>query len=171
MPGALPDILGIALRIPVETNAVDVLFATTGTLPGARHVLKPRAFFLGGAYTTLLPYDLGGRTRLLGLFPAGRRRLPARVGGLNEAVAAAPLNFLLATASLTGPWSPCGRLGVHTPLPEDHPAAKAFDPVLNAIPGMRPTGPWLSLRRRSYDASRRGRDEALPRRDAAGRPG
>ncbi|MEU8801327.1 hypothetical protein [Spirillospora sp. NPDC048819] len=168
LPGGLPDILGVALRVRHGAQAVDLLFASTGMLPLARHVLRPRRGFLPGPYTTLLPYGVGGRTRVLGLFPAGRRRLPADVGRLDAAVAAEPLAFTLAAAAPLGRWAPVAVLGVHTPLREDDPAVTAFDPVLNALPGLRPVGPFMRLRRLAYAGSRTGRGAPEPSGDWPG---
>ncbi|MQY02222.1 catalase family protein [Actinomadura macrotermitis] len=162
LPAGLPDALGIALRVPAGDAVVDLLFTTAGTLPGARHAPVPRASFLSGAYTTLLPYRVGGEVRMLGIFPHRHRDLPVRIDALDAAVTAEPAEFVLASASLTGAWRPFARLSVHTPLAADDPRATAFDPVLNDLPGLRLTGPLVTLRRRAYAASRRGRGAPAP---------
>ncbi|WP_232835394.1 hypothetical protein [Actinocorallia populi] len=157
LPGGLPDILGIALHIPTGEGMIDLLFATTGRRPGMRHVLLPRRSFTSGAYTTLLPYSIKGRTALLGLFPQGHRRIPARLGPLDEAIAAAPLSFRLASASLLGRWRPHGTLRVHTPWAGED--LGAFDPELHNVPELHPTGPFQTFRRKAYQGSRRVRGE------------
>lgn len=161
-PDGLPDVLGIALRVPTGVGPVDLLFATTGKRPGLRHLLRVRGSFTHAVYTTLLPYDVGGRTRVLALLPATARRVPGRLDRLDDAVTYAPLVFTLATATLTGPWEPCGTLEIRTPLPAGPPGDDAFDPQLNSLSDLHPTGPLQTLRRRAYDASRRGRGQPAP---------
>ena len=157
LPGGLPDILGIALHVPTEEGLVDLLFATTGRRVGARHVLLPRRSFTSGAYTTLMPYAVRGRTALLGLFPQGHRRVSARLDRLDEAVAAAPLSFRLASAPLLGRWRPHGTLRVHTLWTGED--LGAFDPELHNVPELHPTGPFQTFRREAYRGSRRARGE------------
>ncbi|WP_019629158.1 hypothetical protein [Actinomadura atramentaria] len=141
LPGVLPGVLGVALRVPTHSTPIDVLFTTSAMPPVLRHLPLPRRSFLSGVYTTLLPYRLGGRVRLLGLFPLRRRMLPGRVDLLGDAVTAAPLVFGLAVATLTGPWRPFARLRLDTPLPGD----RSFDPVLNARPEAHPAGSLVAL--------------------------
>jgi hypothetical protein len=157
LPGGLPDILGVALHIPTGEGLIDLLFATTGRRAGMRHVLLPRRSFTSGPYTTLMPYSVRGRTAVLGLFPQGRRRIPARLDALDRAVAAAPLAFRLAGAPLTGPWRPYGTLRIHTPWEGED--LGAFDPELHNVPELHPTGPFQTVRRLAYQGSRRARGE------------
>ncbi|WP_067824161.1 hypothetical protein [Actinomadura kijaniata] len=160
-PGGVPDILGVALRVSTDDGPLDLLFASTGRLPGLRHVLLPRASYTQGAYTTLLPYDVAGETRVLALLPTTRRTVRTGDEELNAEVAVAPLTFALATATLTGPWRTRGVLEVRQPPVRDLP--DAFDPQLNRLPGLHPTGPFQSVREAAYDASRRGRHEPAPK--------
>lgn len=166
--GGLPDILGIAFRVPTAAGAADLLFATTGTGPVARHLLRVRRSFTV-PYTTLLPYDVGGRTRVLGLLPAPGRHVPADLAALDAAVRAEPLTFELVTAAPMGRWRPWGTLRIHTPLPGGSPDTEAFDPQLNCLPGLRPTGPFQHFRRLSYARSRRGAGRPAPDRRTAAR--
>ncbi|MBA9003940.1 hypothetical protein [Thermomonospora cellulosilytica] len=168
-PGGLPDVLGVAFRVHAAAGPVDLLFATTGTGPVARHLLRVRRSFTV-PYTTLLPYDVGGRVRVLGLLPAPGRRIPCDLDALDAAISAGPLAFSLVTAALSGSWEPWGTLRVHTPLPGGSSDTEAFDPQLNCLPGLRPTGPFQRFRRLSYARSRRGGDRPAPdRREAARR--
>jgi hypothetical protein len=166
-PGGLPDVLGIALRIPTGVGPVDLLFATTGKPPGLRHLPRARGSFTHAVYTTLLLYDIGGQTRVLALLPATARRVPGRLDLLDGAVTYAPLVFNLATATLTGPWEPCGTLEIRTPLPAEPPLDDAFDPQLNSLPGLRPTRPRQALRRLTHAVFCHGRGRPTPFRRAA----
>ncbi|RJL24443.1 hypothetical protein [Bailinhaonella thermotolerans] len=152
----LPDVLGVALRVPYGGATLDLLFATTGWSPVARHVLVPRSSFLGGLYTTLLPYKIGGATRAIGLLPSPRWHLPARLDLLDDAVRTAPLTFALVTAPLLGRWEPCGLLRVIEPMAEEVPA---FDPETNRLPDIHPTGPFQTFRSKAYRSSRENRGE------------
>ncbi|TNY36887.1 phosphodiesterase [Thermomonospora catenispora] len=167
-PGGLPDILGVAFRVPAAAGAVDLLFATTGTGPVTRHLLRVRRSFTV-PYTTLLPYEVGGDLRVLGLLPAPGRRVPCDLAVLDAAIRTEPLTFELATASPAGRWRPWGTLRIHTPLPGGSPEAGAFDPQLNRLPGLRPAGPFQRFRRLSYARSRRGAGRPAPGRRAAAR--
>lgn len=148
-PGQWPDILGIAVRLQ---GPVDLLFATTGGRPGLRHLLMPRAGFMDGLYTTLLPYEVAGDTRVLALRPE-RAAGPTGVR-LDTFEAALPVTFTVLSAPLTGGWRPCGELIVHTRRSADVPW---FDVHAHCVPELRPAGPFQSLRRRAYAGSRRGR--------------
>ncbi|POM26990.1 hypothetical protein BTM25_13980 [Actinomadura rubteroloni] len=154
LPDGLPDALGLALRVPTHGTPIDLLF-TTSLL---RHLPWPRRSFATGVFSTLMPYRLGGRIRLLGLFPLRGQRLPARIGDLDDAVRAERPLFALAATTVVGGWRPFARLRLHTPLDDD----RTFDPVLNARPEAHLAGPLVRLRRRAYAASRRGRDAPEP---------
>ncbi|MFI6516867.1 hypothetical protein ACIBF1_15000 [Spirillospora sp. NPDC050679] len=159
-PGALPDVLGIALRVPVGADQVDLLFASTGRPPVLRHMLALRTSYTRGAFTTLLPYEVDGGERVLGLLPTTRRDVQTGEGELDAEVAVAPLTFALAAAPLTGAWQTKGVLEVRQPPVREVP--DAFDPQLNNVPGLRPTGPFQTVRRWAYAGSRRGRGEPAP---------
>lgn len=154
-PGALPDVLGIAVRVPTSTDPVDLLFASSGGLPVLRHALMPRRSFTGGPYTTLVPYRVEGRARVLGLMPPRGRSIPALLSVLDDAVAAAPITFVFCSAAPAGPWARHGVLEIHSPMKDDPPSA--FDPQLHRLPELRPIGPLQTLRRLAYQGSRRGR--------------
>lgn len=161
-PGRLPDVLGMAFRVHAADGPVDLLFATTGGSPVLRHLLRIRRSFSDAVHTTLLPYSVRGRVRMLGLLPVTARGVPSDLAGLDAAVAGSPLLFTMATASLAGPWEPCGALEIHTPLPDGSPDAEVLDPEINNLPALHPAGPLQRWRRQAYAASRRGR--FLPRR-------
>ncbi|MFC9975108.1 hypothetical protein ACFVH6_29825 [Spirillospora sp. NPDC127200] len=165
-PGGVPDILGIALRVPTGDGPVDLLFASAGRPPLLRHLLVLRSSYTQGTYSTLVPYEAGGRTLVLGLLPTTRRNVGTEDEELNAEVAVAPLTFALAAAPLTGTWQTRGVLEVRQPPVQELP--DAFDPQLNSVPGLRPAGPFQTVRRWAYAGSRRGRGEPAPKK--AGSP-
>lgn len=157
-PAGLPDILGLAIRVHgagADGGPLDLALATTGTAPGLRHLLVPRRDFCA-AYTSLLPYSVGGRRRMLAATPADPARgIPADPAALVTAVTGEPLAFHLLVAGFTGPWLPAATLTLTGPDP--HGADPAFDVVRNALDDLRPAG-WLNrLRGPAYRGSQRGR--------------
>lgn len=170
LPAWCPDVHGLALRHEVAGRTVDVLLSTTGSLPGARHVLRPQARLGGGVYTSLLPYRGPRGPVLLAAHPRPRRALPADPLALTARLAAAPLRLRLSWAEgLAGRWRPFGWLVVGSvpayPPPATPDPPLRFDPT-SAPPGL-DTYPWVAaVRDPAYAAARAAvptpRDPALP---------
>ena len=151
LPDALPDVHGLALRIPLDERHADLLLATTGSGRLTRFVFRPQ--LRPRAYTTLLPYETSTGPLLLAAFPRDE-----------DAV-----EHDLACASPQGPWRTFARLRIA--VDEDRAAAVglehagpdptvSFDPVLNQLPGLL-TYPWVAtLREGAYLAARRARGSA-----------
>ncbi|MDQ0768130.1 hypothetical protein QF031_000879 [Pseudarthrobacter defluvii] len=148
LPQALPDILGLALRVSPTGSAgagpADVLFASTGWgLPG-RFLLMPRLDVAGATLTTLMPYRGRRGPVLLGL---RTRSLPPGSLASGEWVLA------LHWAKPGGPWRECGELRLHAGAdPADVPLR--FDPLENQPPGADAYGWARRLRKPSYRAAR-----------------
>jgi hypothetical protein len=155
-PGALPDLLGVAVRTEVGGHVLDVLFTS-----GRRRLLVPSTGWGQGPYTTLLPYTAAGTRVVLGLDPE------APAGPADPAVAA-PMTFTVTERRRGERPRPVGRLVLlaqHTGDPV------AFDPVRNAHPQLRPAPPLRRLRAWAYTGSRGGRGAArddLDRRPSSG---
>ncbi|TQM13768.1 hypothetical protein FB558_0521 [Pseudonocardia kunmingensis] len=145
-PGALPDLLGVAVRVEVGGHVLDVLF-TSG-----RRLLAPSTGWSRRSYTTLLPYAAGGRRVVLGLEPEE----PWRPGGADPGTArvALPLAFTLTERQRGRPASPIGRLVLDAAHPGD---PVAFDPTRNSHPDLQLAPPLRRLRAWAYAGSRRGR--------------
>lgn len=174
LPQALPDILGLALRVsPTSasagsstpaaasaTNPADVLFASTGWgLPG-RFLLMPRLDIAGATLTTLMPYR--GRTGpvLLGLRTLN---LPSGSPASGEWVLG------LSWARPGGPWRACGELRLNAGVdPADIPLR--FDPLENQPPGARTYAWTRRLRKPSYRAARRPVPPAVGHPTDSGHP-
>jgi len=144
LPKPFPDVLGLAMRIPLDKGGHgDLLLATTGPGRFGRFVLRP-ARHQRAVYSCLIPYQGAKGPVLLAA-------LPTDDDGSQ---------FDLACASLMGAWSSFGRLEV---LPEsDHrrDAPVSFDPVLNIVPGLESYTWAAQLRRFAYAGSRRARSAA-----------
>jgi hypothetical protein len=140
LPSALPDILGVAVRI-LDAHGPgldqDLLLATAGTGPTGRWVLQARRAPDGAHYSSVLPYRIGDALGVL-----GARSLPDGASGAR---------FALEVASPLGPWQEVGLLQVG-PRRDEGSAALRFDPS-SAGPGLRPVGVLQAVRRWAYAGS------------------
>ena len=163
LPQALPDILGLALRVsptgPDADGPADVLLASTGWgLPG-RYLLMPRRDVAGASMTTLMPYRGRRGPVLLGL---RTRSLPPGPLASGEWV----LGLHWATPG--GRWQECGELRLHAGKnPADTPVR--FDPLEHQPPGAEAYGWTRRLRKPSYRAARRPAPPAVGRVPEPGR--
>ncbi len=154
LPEPLPDVLGCALRIPDAYGPgehQDFALASSLPAPVGRHALVPALGFPAAFYSSVLPYRIGGETRMVGAAvqrPAGRR------GGLDamaQAVRDRTLRVTVSVASVLGPWEAVATLDVDTlGSPED--ARIRFNPW-NTGDGIRPTGVLQRLRDPAYRSS------------------
>lgn len=138
LPATLPDIHGLALRIPLAAGSHgDLLLAGTGTGRLTRFLLLPGRHPDSRALTTLLPYRSPTGPRLLG------------------AVAVSPVRYDLVHARPGGRWERFGEL-----LLSDRPGSDpltSFDPVRHPLPGL-DTYDWVRrLREPAYATARRSR--------------
>jgi hypothetical protein len=137
LPAGLPDVHGLALRVPAGAGHGDLLFASTGLGPAGRFVLTASRTPYGRPMTTLLPYRTARGPVLLAAVPRG------------------PGEFDLLHARGTGPWRPLGRLVVSRTPVED--ALVSFDPLLNTLPGL-DNYEWVRrLREPAYGVARGAR--------------
>jgi hypothetical protein len=162
VPEPVPDILGLAVRI-VDLHGPgrhqDFLLATGASPPVARHLLLPgvRGFF-GQALSTLLPYRIGGRLRVVAARAAsgGSHAAPGSLDELREAFARNELRFRVALAPLYGGWTAFAELALDTQLGDAETEHLAFTPW-NTGGGFEPAGPFQESRRPAYRGSQRGR--------------
>ncbi len=155
LPAWLPDVHGLALRVPDGNGPADLLLSTTGTLPGLRHVLAPHVDVAAGTYTSLWPYRGPRGPVMLGAraLAVGRQRLPAEPEALGGALAVEPLHLRLAWATLGGPWQPFASLELRGPAQDDVDPPVHFDP-LDPPTGLA-TYPWAAaLRAPAYARAR-----------------
>jgi hypothetical protein len=135
LPDPLPDILGIALR----TNGQDLLMVTSGSRPGARHLLLPTRSWTALPYSTLLAYRLEDRTVMFGARMNDDRR-----------------RFTVLMAEPTAPWDEIGTVTVEHRLPDEESEALRFNPF-HCGAGIEPVGPLNRLRRGAYAGSQEAR--------------
>jgi hypothetical protein len=162
LPERVPDVLGLAVRIADlhgPGRPQDFLLATGASAPVARHLLLPGiGGFFGQTLSSLLPYRVGNRMRIVGArgADAASHATHGSLEEVREAFDRGELRFQLALAGLRGDWSPFGELTFEAPLPGDETERMAFDPW-NTGGGITPAGPLQKLRRPAYRGSQRGR--------------
>jgi len=138
LPGPLPDINGLAVRVTEPDGSVgDLLFATSGWGRLTRYVLTASRTTYGRPMTTLFPYRSSAGAVLLGVRSTGRGSLQ------------------LACTVAGGPWRPFGELTIGDA--EGDPEV-SFDPVLNQVPGLEQYAAITRLREPAYRGARHSRD-------------
>lgn len=147
LPAPLPDVLGMAIRAPLDPDGFgDLLLATGARQPVARHLFVPHRDPAQATFTSLLPFST----------PVGLRM-----------VAALPVDastYLLATSTVQGPFTPFARLLLEAAPGTAPDEAIDFDPVAHQLPGLVVPDVLGRLRRPSYLASRAGRRHPWPSR-------
>lgn len=168
LPGALPDVLGMAIRFPglgEGGGPWDLLLATTGRGVPGRFLLHLGRDWFRSTYTSLLPYRWAGETVVFAALPdrEGGTAPTAQVTreALRAVAGSGRAAFVLAVAPLTGSWRPLGRLRLREPVPEADRPEFTFDPMVNGHPALRPVPGWVAeVRRRVYARAQQGRRTA-----------
>ncbi|MGB3284633.1 phosphodiesterase [Mycolicibacter algericus] len=176
-PGAAPDAVGLALRVPFsqhDPDCWDILLVSAGSGVFGRALgLRPVLSWAGLTMTTLMP--LGYREATWWL----RARLVTSVhgyglalGSMRREIERGRVCFELDQAHGTGDFRPLADL-VLTGLDQCHGACHdvSFDPIVNTAPGVVLRPRWLAaLRAQAYRGSHDGRGAPPVTRRAAGRP-
>lgn len=157
LPGSLPDIVGLAWRMPPELSGTpwDVLLAST--LAGQRMALCPAVSWRHVTLSSLMPLQFDGtlwwvRARLTTDFDGGGLSLAS----VNDQLGRTGLEFDIEQAPATEGFRPLARLSLRKKLP--HGRDVPFDPALHTVPGVSLTPHWLAeFRRAAYRRSRAGR--------------
>jgi hypothetical protein len=159
--GRLPDLIGLALRMPPAANAVtpwDVLMVSAGSGVLTRVALRPTLSWTGTTLSTLMPLRHDGGWWWV------KAELTTEVGGglsldtVREAIGGGGLFFDVQQAHGTGPFEPLAQVTLTSVIPTDGDHDVSFDPTRNTGPGIGLGPEWLTeLRERAYELSRRGR--------------
>jgi hypothetical protein len=160
LPGALPDVAGVAWRMPAQSPADrpwDVLLASAGA-GLTRVLLRPVTSWTGATFSSLMPLRADGkvwwlRARLVTELTAPGLSLAA----IKDHLGRDTVDFDVEQAPGARPFQPLARLTLRkvTPPGED----VSFDPTLNTAPGVALLPGWLTdFRRAAYRRSREGRD-------------
>lgn len=158
LPEWLPDPCGLGLRIPDAHGPAhhqDLLLASSGTAPVARHAVLPARGFLDRPYSTLLPYRLHGRLVVI----CARAVTAGKPGPLLRELRArdaAGIEFEIAIAGLRGPLTPVARLSLRERIADEEIERLELDPA-NTGGGLELAGFLNRLRVPSYRGSQLGR--------------
>lgn len=153
LPPWLPDIYGVALRLPqapgVDGDPADLLFASTGDSGLGRFTLLVHAQLADGPVTTLLPVRAPAGALVLRLVP-----VPGSAVREVGPALRVPERLSLSYAVGTGPWVTVGEVAVGAKVEgEDDP--RRHDPVLHQLPGTLQYPVVRFLREPAYAAARR----------------
>ncbi|MBJ2119610.1 hypothetical protein I6N91_01290 [Arthrobacter sp. MSA 4-2] len=157
LPGPLPDIIGLAVRIPSGDAHADLLLSSTGSSPLGRFLLVPRLNIARSPLTTMMPYRGARGPVLLAARTTGQPtapgRLPASLPAFRRRLKGHAWSMELSFARPLGPWIPFGTLTL-TVDPDQGQEDLRFDPVRNPLPTAS-TYEWAAqLRRGSYAVAR-----------------
>jgi hypothetical protein len=141
LPGRLPDIHGLAVRVHLPEGDGDLLFATTGRGVLSRFVLVPSRGARTRPMTTLLPYRTETGAVVLGAEAMG-----------DEV-------FELSWARPAGEWQPFGVLRLSSRHLDEQ---ISFDPVRRRLTGLEQYPSVRRLREPAYARARRSRGETDP---------
>jgi hypothetical protein len=160
LPAGVPDVLGLAIRIPDAGGPgedQDLLMVTSGDAPLTHHLLLPARSFFALPYSSLLPFRAGERTRLAGARPdaPGDEHYHDGLDGLERAAADGVASFRIGLAPLLGRLRPVARLTLGARVADGQARALRFDPWV-AGGGLVPSGPLMGLRSPAYRGSRAG---------------
>lgn len=156
LPSGLPDVYGLALRL-LDVHGPgapqDLLLDASLPAPVLRRLPWPRWDATSATFSSLLPYEAGGRRLLL-----GARAVPGTPDA--RSLDALPERFELAllVASAHGPWREVGRVRTTGELPAPEGRRTRFSPA-HTGGGLVPAGPFQSWRAASYPASHVAPDE------------
>ncbi|OBI63328.1 phosphodiesterase [Mycolicibacterium fortuitum] len=157
-PDSVPDIAGLAWRMPAQLSGTpwDVLLAST--LAGNRFVLWPANSWSRITFSSVMPMRYEGRlwwlwARLSTEFDGAGLSLDS----VNSQLERGGVQFDIEQCQAPGEFEPVARLSLREKLP--HGRDVSFDPALHQADGVRLVPDWLAdIRRSAYHSSRVGRD-------------
>jgi hypothetical protein len=154
LPAALPDLLGVAVRLRSDGEPVDLLLTTTGRGPLTRLLPAPRRD-AAAFHSSIMGYrSADGAVRFAAVGEdVGAPSDPDRQA---RAVDRSGLRYTLLVARGLGPWRRFGRLALTAPVPERDPDVR-FDAVQHPPPGLVPDGPMARFRAPAYARARAAR--------------
>lgn len=166
-PGALPDVIGLAFRLPAggspsgESPAPpwDVLLASAGSGRLSRFGVRPVVRWSGQPMSSVMPLRHQGtnwwlRAQILSAVDGAGVSLDSIGSSLRDG----PLTVAIDQAPGFAPFHRLARLTIKDLVPQDEISDVDFDPVLRTAPGVQLMPQWLSnLRMQAYRRSREGR--------------
>ncbi len=130
MPDPLPDVLGLAVKLPAAEgcDALDLLLASSHPARGLRHLLVPAVNVAATTFSSILPFEGAGATIVIGARPihdGGRCTVDSLLSADRP-----NLSFVLASATLGGSWQPFATLEVGERLDTEAEEVLGFDPFV-----------------------------------------
>ena len=116
-PSGAPDVLGLALKIPLDPPDVewDLLLASLRHLGGDANSAAPRTGLGSARYSSLMPYASNGTDAQWVLaVPMGPSPATTSLDSLRQSLTDAPLRFRLHLVSATGSPVPAGAVTLTT---------------------------------------------------------
>ncbi|MDT5011167.1 MAG: hypothetical protein QOH57_2784 [Mycobacterium sp.] len=161
IPGSLPDLIGLAWRMPPRTGAAtpwDVLAVSAGSGLLTRFALRPTVSWTGTTLTTLMPLHRDDGWWWLKAQMKTELSGGLSLAAVSEAISNGGVEFDVQQAHGSGKFEPLARLVLDTVIPTDEDHDVSFDPTRNTDPDVELGPRWLTgLRERAYLRSRRGR--------------
>ena len=156
LPGFIPDIQGMAIRIENGDSIQDWLLAIGGQGRLTKYTLHLSRYINTYYYTSCFPYRLNGKTVLLGAKFIQKAPVHSTKKGLRSFE---DFSCDLLVAKTFGLWHKVGTLHLDRVLSAEESQAISYNPW-NTVPQLRPTT-WLNqVRHDSYKGSRDGRNES-----------
>jgi hypothetical protein len=161
LPGGLPDIIGLALRIPPQAFAAtpwDILLASTGSGRLTRFALRPTTSWRT-SMTTLMPVKYDGQYWWV------RAHMTSEIGEnglsldrISQLLSDGGIEYELDQARGTDEFAPLANVRITEAWSGGLSSGVAFDPTIHSAPGVTLAPEWLThIRQRAYERSRRGR--------------
>jgi hypothetical protein len=178
LPEPLPDVLGVAVRVPDAYGPgrpQDFLASSSADLPLVRRLLFPARSFLHVAFSSALPYRVAGRKVVTVLRPRPAPgpspwpRTGRSLADLRAAAATGDLAYELRLAGSLGRSRTVAVLTVGGLLDPAATEALRFNPWTTGQ-GIRPVGRLNLLRRRSYRGGQQGTPPPTSHRRPAPEP-
>jgi hypothetical protein len=168
LPEWLPDPCGLGVRIADAHGPgrhQDLLLTSAGDSALGRRLINPSRGFGDRPYSSILPYEVGGRRVVVVARPLAAEAPGPLLADLRRRERA-DLEFRLGLAGRRGPAVPLATLRLGPRLPEAVTEELDLDPG-NSGGGLEPVGFINRLRGPSYSASQTGRRQAHGRDAAA----
>lgn len=160
-PGGVPDLTGLAVRMPplhADDPPWDLLMATTGGGRLGRLILRPATAWQSATMTTLMPLAHAGKYYWL----RARMRTDLAASGLSleavkDRIRTGGVVFDIDQAANAGDFRPVARLEISGLVADGTDIA--FDPTRNGPADVKLAPGWVTdFRRAAYRRSRQGRD-------------
>ncbi|MDA3638616.1 phosphodiesterase [Mycobacterium xenopi] len=160
-PGRLPDIIGLAWKMPATVfppSGWDVLLASAGSGPLTRMALRPATSW-AASMSSLMPLRYKQRYWWIRAEMKSKTEHPGvSLDSIRKHIDHGGIEFTVEQACGTGRFKPLAILSVDRWLADDQAPNVAFDPTIHSPRDVTPAPGWLTdLRRRAYDRSREGR--------------